>query len=137
MQPDPLQENLRLLCSYGKSVSDVCRQAGFNRQQFNKYLNGHAAPSLTTLRRICDFFGVDDHEILLPHDAFKAIVRLRPPNLGATPTVFETALETLIQPDRTDANVLSRHEGYYHAYVSPSPAGGSLVRSLVRLYYCA
>ncbi len=135
MMPNPhLQNNLRLLCSYGKSTSDICRQAGFNRQQFNKYLNGHAQPSLATLRRICDFFGVDDHEILLPHDAFKAIIRLRPPNLGVKPTLFEGILNGLIQPARTDAALLERHEGYYHVYVAPPATGGNLIRSLVRLY---
>ena len=128
------QDNLRLLCSYGKSASDICRQAGFNRQQFNKYLNGHAQPSLATLRRICDFFGVDDHEVLLPHDAFKAIIRLRPPNLGVKPTLFENVLNDLIQPARTDIEVLERHEGYYHVYVAPFAAGGHLIRSLVHLY---
>lgn len=129
-----LQNNLRLLCSYGKSASDICRQAGLNRQQFNKYLNGHAQPSLGTLRRICDFFGVDDHEVLLPHDTFKAIIRLRPPNLGVKPTLFESTLIDLIQPNRTDTGLLERHEGYYYAYVSPTAAGRSLIRSLVHLY---
>ena len=28
-----LAANLRLLCSYGRSVSDVCRRLGINRQQ--------------------------------------------------------------------------------------------------------
>jgi len=133
--PTPhLQENLRLLCSYGKSTSDICRQAGFNRQQFNKYLNGHAQPSLATLLRICDFFGVDDHEILLPHDTFKNIIRLRPPNLGVRPTLFENVLNSLIQPERTDTDLLERHEGYYHIYAAPYTARGALVRTLVRLY---
>ncbi|WP_299881419.1 helix-turn-helix transcriptional regulator [uncultured Sulfitobacter sp.] len=134
MSNSHLQENLRLLCSYGKSTSDICRQAGFNRQQFNKYLNGHAQPSLATLRRVCDFFGVDDHEILLPHDAFKAIIRLRPPNLGVKPTLFENILNSIIQPSRTDTGLLERHEGYYHVYLAAPSAGGNLIRSLVRLY---
>lgn len=129
-----LQDNLRLLCSYGKSTSDICRQAGFNRQQFSKYLNGHAQPSLATLRRICDFFGVDDHEVLLPHDAFKAIIRLRPPNLGVKPTLFESTLIDLVQTTRSDVDLLERHEGYYHTYVAPNAAGGNLIRSLVHLY---
>ena len=129
-----LQENLRLLCSYGKSTSDICRQAGFNRQQFNKYLNGNTQPSLATLRKVCDFFGVDDHEILLPHDDFKTIIRLRPPNLGGKPTLFENAMNVLIQPARTDANLMERHQGYYHVYSAPITAGGTLIRSLVHLY---
>ncbi len=134
MRSDHFQENLRLLCSYGKSTSEICRQAGFNRQQFNKYLNGHAWPSLATLRRICDFFGVDDHEILLPHDTFKAIIRLRPPKFGVKPTIFEDVMRNLMQSEKVDQVNLERHAGYYHVYVAPNPANGNLVRSLVRLY---
>ncbi|SLN54892.1 Helix-turn-helix domain protein [Roseovarius albus] len=134
MSSTSFQNNLRLLCSYGRSTSDVCRRAGFNRQQFNKYLNGHAQPSLATLRKICDFFGVDDHEILLPHDAFKAIVRLRPPNLGVRQTHFEAALDNLIQRSQTNHEILERHAGYYHSYYAPDPARNILIRTAVHLY---
>lgn len=134
MPKDDVQENLRLLCSYGKSTSDICRRAGFNRQQFNKYLNGHAQPSLGTLRKICDFFGLDDHEILLPHDAFKAIVRLRPPKLGVKWTHYETALDNLVQAAQTNQDVMERHAGYYHGYFAPEPARNILLRTLVHLY---
>ena len=65
-------QNLRLLCSYGRSVSDVCRRAGINRHQFERYLTGAATPSLRTLRRICDFFGLEDHEIFLDRAPFAA-----------------------------------------------------------------
>jgi len=134
MPTTQIQENLRLLCSYGKSTSDVCRRAGFNRQQFNKYLNGHAQPSLSTLRKICDFFGVDDHEILLPHDAFKAIVRLRPPRLGVKQSHYDAALANLTQRSKTNQDLMSRHAGYYHAYFAPEPARNILLRTLVHLY---
>lgn len=134
MRSDHVSNNLRLLCSYGRSTSDICRRAGFNRQQFNKYLNGHAQPSLGTLRRICDFFGVDDHEILLPHDAFKAIVRLRPPNLGASQTRFQAALDNLIQRVETNDEVLERHAGYYHTYSAPDPERNILIRAVVRVF---
>ncbi len=134
MSSENVQENLRLLCSYGKSTSDICRRAGFNRQQFNKYLNGHAQPSLATLRKICDFFGVDDHEILLHHDSFKAIVRLRPPKLGVKQTSYEVALDNLTQRSKTNQSLMKRHAGYYHAYFAPEPARNILVRTLVHLY---
>ena len=48
--------NLRKLCSLHKSVAEVSRKLGINRQQFNKYLSGDAIPSLRNLRRITDFF---------------------------------------------------------------------------------
>lgn len=45
--------NLRLLCSYYKSIAEVCRRLEINRAQFNRYLSGrhqafgeHLAPSV-------------------------------------------------------------------------------------------
>ncbi len=32
--------NLRRLCAERVSIEQVCREIGFNRQQFNRYLNG-------------------------------------------------------------------------------------------------
>ena len=67
-------ENLRLLCSYYKSIADVCRRLSVNRPQFNRYLSGTTFPSNSTLRRICDFFGVEEHEILLPQSQFRRLL---------------------------------------------------------------
>lgn len=82
-----LSQNLRLLCSYYKSIAEVCRRLGINRPQFNRYLSGQHKPSANTLRRLCEFFGVDEQEILLPHGQFQRIVDVRPmiktqPNQG-------------------------------------------------------
>ncbi|WP_418138878.1 hypothetical protein AB8616_07270 [Marinomonas sp. RS-M-Aa-14] len=51
--------NLQLLCSYYKSVADVCRRLNINRAQFNRYLNGTTVPNHSTQRRIGEFFGVE------------------------------------------------------------------------------
>src|SRR5437762_953001 len=69
-----LSANLRHLCAHYGSVAEVCRRAGINRQQFNKYLNGSSAPSLRNLRRISTFFGVDEYEITLAHEDFVSSV---------------------------------------------------------------
>ncbi len=134
MAIDDLSENLRLLCSYGKSTSDICRRAGFNRQQLNKYLNGHARPSLSSLRRLCDFFGLDDHEILMNSTDFRELIRLRPPRLRAEKSSLERTIETLIATTSTDQAVLEAHEGYYHTYAVPDPARNLFWRSLVRVH---
>lgn len=55
-----LPKNLRLLCSYHRSIAAVCRELGVNRSQFNRYLGGETMPSLRLMRRICDFFGVEE-----------------------------------------------------------------------------
>ena len=69
--------NLRKLCSLHTSVAEVSRRLGINRQQLNKYLSGDAFPSLRNLRRITDFFGVDEFEVLLPPPEFATSVLLR------------------------------------------------------------
>ena len=134
MSIDHLPENLRLLCSYGRSASDVCRRAGLNRQQLNKYLTGRSRPSLSTLRRLCDFFGVDDHEILLDSTAFKELIRIRPPRLGVERSRLDQAIEGLIRSPVIDQALLARHEGYYHAHTCPDPGRGYILRALSRIY---
>jgi transcriptional regulator with XRE-family HTH domain len=132
MSPDPLVVNLRLLSSYGRSVSDICRRAKFNRQQFTKYLSGAARPSLASLRRICDYFGVEEHEILQEPDRFRALVRLRPPRLGgqmADP--ISGFLEMLA--DRHDHAAGQKLAGYYFLYLQDEPRAPTVTRSLLRL----
>ena len=57
-------------CDHYRSVSEVCRRLRLNRQQFNRYLAGSTAPSRHNHRRISDFFGLEEHELLMPHEAF-------------------------------------------------------------------
>ncbi|WP_284165374.1 helix-turn-helix transcriptional regulator [Frigidibacter sp. SD6-1] len=129
-----LPQNLRLLCSYGRSASEICRRLGLNRQQMNKYLSGHTRPSLSTLRRICDFFGVDEAEILMPPRDFATLVRLRPPRLGPVQDRFAAQLDRLVDHRTASAQLLERHEGYYHVHFSPDPDRDYILRALCHLY---
>lgn len=69
--------NLRLLCGYYRSIAEVCRLLRINRSQFNKYLSASTLPSTYILRSICDFFGVEEYEIFLPHAQFAEIIQVR------------------------------------------------------------
>ena len=129
MTNSPLAANLRLLVSYGKSVSDVCRKAGVNRAQFNRYLAGQATPSLHTLRRICDYFGMEDHEPLLEHDQFQEIVRLRPPKLEEVRNPVQDLLQRVYQGDPSAVLAM----GYYHQIFRPDPRSQLYYRLLLRL----
>lgn len=131
---DHLSTNLRILCSYGRSTSDICRRIGLNRQQFNKYLNGQSRPSLSTLRRICDFFGVDEAEILSDAREFADLIRLRPPKLPGLKGSAESEVAKFYRHDTADLSLLERHEGYYHGHLSPDPAKRAILRSLTRVY---
>ena len=73
-----LAANLKLACGYHRSVSDVCRKIGINRSQFMKYLSAESFPSRRNLRRICDFFGCDEVEMMMAPELFVDLIRLRP-----------------------------------------------------------
>jgi transcriptional regulator with XRE-family HTH domain len=62
--------NLRYLCGFYPSISEVCRRLGINRQQFNKYLSGQVRPSRHNRRRLADFFGIEPDDLDLPHARF-------------------------------------------------------------------
>lgn len=123
--------NLRLLCSYGKSISAICRQAGINRHQLQRYLNGTTEPSLHTLRRLCDFFGLEEHEMLLPHRDFTALIRIRPPRLQRARDRISEYMGEFI--DKQDLAVAQHYEGFYHVYFQPNRLVAEIHRALTRV----
>lgn len=64
--------NLRILSAQYASISDLARQLGINRTQFNRYLSGESFPRPDVLARICGFFGVDARVLLEPVGQFGA-----------------------------------------------------------------
>lgn len=125
--------NLRYLCTQYESVSGICRRMGINRQQFNKYLTGQSYPSLRNLRRITDFFGVDEYEILLPHKEF--VQRVAPYRHAAgTGELLSRLFEQLSLPGPEASQALQRYCGYYAVYFCTPVWSNHLVRSLSRIY---
>ncbi|MEQ9693529.1 helix-turn-helix transcriptional regulator [Shimia sp. SDUM112013] len=60
--------NLRILADSFPSVSQLCRELGINRTQFNRYLSGESFPRPDVLHRICTFFDMDARILLEPID---------------------------------------------------------------------
>lgn len=129
---DDLAQNLKLLCSYYKSIAEVCRRLDINRPQFNRYLSGQHKPSANTLRRLCEFFGVEVQEILLPHEQFERLVQVRPRYERSTIDAAGTVLEHLDQLGKTSGE-LERYLGYYFEYYLSMSTPGKLLRNLVCL----
>src|SRR5262249_40441541 len=124
--------NLRKLCSLYPSVTEVSRRLGMNRQQLNKYLAGEAFPSLRNLRRITDFFGVDEFEILLPPAEFAAGVLPRP--AGAKPPPPASPAGFLPGFSEASQMFLAPYCGYYHVYFCTPLWSNHVVRALTRIY---
>jgi transcriptional regulator with XRE-family HTH domain len=131
MASNDLGSNLRLLCSYGRSISAVCRQARINRHQLQRYLTGTASPSLHTLRRLCDFFGVEEHEILLPQRAFAALVKVRPPQLVRSRDRISEYMAGFIEAQ--DMKLAARYVGFYHGYFQTNRQVPEVQRVLIRI----
>ncbi len=70
LTPSELREvfgsNLRKLSQGAISISQLCRDLGINRTQFNRYLSGESFPRPDVLHRICEFFNVDARILLEP-----------------------------------------------------------------------
>lgn len=126
-----LSKNLSILCGYYPSIADICRKLAFNRQQFNKYLGGQSRPSRRNMRRICDFFGVTESEILLEPERFEEIVSLR-----RRPVSDERLsqplkhLETLYNASAS----LERYAGFYYRYFYSFGYPGKIIKSLCSIH---
>ncbi|CAD5378200.1 transcriptional regulator, Cro/CI family [Pseudomonas sp. OF001] len=125
-----LGHNLKLLCSHYRSIAEVCRKLGLNRAQFNKYLGGQSRPTPYNLKRICDFFGVEEYELGLPADQFARLIGARTD--GPAQSVQDPLLE-LLQPLREHATSLARYCGYYFEYANCMSVPGQILLSLVHL----
>lgn len=131
--PRDLPENLRLLCSYHHSIADVCRKLGVNRSQFNRYLNGQTLPSLRLMRKMCDFFGIEEAELLMPHGQFKELIRLKPHGVGIEieRNIIMSEAEKVIQTSRSK---LDAYAGYYFSYYNSMSNPGKTLKGLTKIY---
>jgi transcriptional regulator with XRE-family HTH domain len=127
--------NLKYLCGYYRSVTDVCRRIGINRQQFSKYLGGTSEPSRFTLRKICDFFGVEEYEILLPPSDFRDLIAVRPRQSERGPLAplppYVEPMEGLFSASRAET---SRYLGYYFSYRFSFSVPDLVLKSVVRFW---
>jgi len=134
MENEDFPQNLSLLCSYERSIAEVCRKLRINRQQFNKYLSGTVFPSRHNLRVICDHFGVTDSEILMPTANFADIVTLksRPPSPEVENGILSA--QTLHRLQGHSQEIADRYLGYYFRYYYSFAFPGYVTKSLVVIF---
>lgn len=130
--PDDFVANLRLLCGYYPSIAEVCRRLEINRAQFNRYLSGRYRPRHAAMQRLCGFFGVEEHELYLPHADFSRLVQSgRAPDAAAGPVGAGVAWpDVLLQRGREG---MERYLGCYFEYYHSMSRPGHLLRTLVCL----
>ncbi|WP_416885762.1 helix-turn-helix domain-containing protein [Marinospirillum sp.] len=123
--------NLRLLCSYYRSIAEVCRRLEINRPQFNRYLSGRYRPSASTLRRFGDFFGVEVDELLLPHAEFRQLIQVQPRQLAPSADMKDKISAHLDILGAVGSQGMERYLGYYYEYYLSMSVPGKVLRNLV------
>ncbi|WP_447800908.1 helix-turn-helix domain-containing protein [Pseudomonas kilonensis] len=125
--------NLKQLCRHYRSIADVCRKLKFNRGQFNRYLSGHSFPTPFNLKRICDFFGVEEYEIAMPTEQFITLIGGQPRRSLRAPKMSEPqrVLEHLKQSSSPRVQMLT---GYYYEYHYAMSDPGHVMCSLVHIH---
>lgn len=132
MASSDFPSNLRLVCSYTRSIADTCRRLGVNRQQFHRYLSGDSQPTLPRLRRICDYFGFDESEMLLDHESFRRLVAVKRPVAGEFSDISERVRDILmLTPGNIDR--LREYTGYYYNYFCPAEYPGKILRGFLHV----
>ncbi|MFD2235908.1 helix-turn-helix domain-containing protein [Aureimonas populi] len=125
-KPETFTLNLKEACSTRRSVSDICRRIGINRQQFNRYINGQVLPSPHNLLRIAGHFGLAAEDFLLPAESFR--LRL---SGAAAPAVRGDMLQGAFPGDLP---ALRRYLGLYQTYHRSLSWPGRIVCSCTRLH---
>ncbi|WP_371055122.1 helix-turn-helix domain-containing protein [Rhodosalinus sp. K401] len=129
---DDFADNLSFLCSHYPSIAEVCRRLGINRQQFNKYLSGQSRPSRANMRRICDFFGVTEGEIVSEASQLRSLASVRTQPFASPALDGPMAhLERLMRASGS----LRRYDGFYFRYFYSFGKPGRITKSLARIYH--
>lgn len=128
-----LSTNLQFAAGYYPSTSELCRRLGINRQQFMRYLSGTSRPSRNNLRKICDFLGVDEFELLLPPDQFRKIIALRPVQSSNLPPAL-SAVPNLLEMSQRKRNQIARIHGYYYEYYLSFSTPQHVLRALIHIF---
>lgn len=104
---------------------------GINRQQFNKYLAAQTRPSRSNMRRICDFFGVTEAEIMLEHPQFEQMILLRrkPDRIPKLDRPLQRVEALYDQSQR-----LEKYVGFYYRYFFSFGNKGLITRSLASIH---
>jgi hypothetical protein len=124
--------NLSCLCD-GRSIAELCRAVGINRQQFNKYLSGQHAPSRRNLGKLCSHFSVSAKDLYRDPAEFAAIHQ--PAHNQALREILKMRrVREFASAAAIQKNLLRDYIGYYDRYQYTPLYPGKILRASLRIY---
>lgn len=122
---DNIATNLRELCAQRGSIAQACREAGINRQQFNRYITGEAIPNRANLQKICRYFHVSETQL------FRAPDEHASQNILSALTVAKDGNLPRIIENLNSKPKASIDDGSYFVYYRMPSADMSIARSVM------
>lgn len=122
---DNIAANLRALCAERGSIAQCCREAGINRQQFNRYITGEAIPNRANLQKICEYFDITDTELFQAPQSFDTS-SFALGKLAASDANWSRIFDNL-----GDMPLASIPDGSYYVYYRMPDEGAELARSVM------
>jgi transcriptional regulator with XRE-family HTH domain len=123
---DIFAANLRAHCRRFKSIAEVCRGTGINRQQFNRYLSGQNIPNKRTLSKLSAFLAIDDALLFVQEQESRGFAK--PNNSSRYLSLGNALFEDLKAQGARQKHLL---DGYYACYFPLQGHEGMLVKCLV------
>ena len=100
--------NLQQACRTRPSISQICREIGINRQQFNRYINGQTLPSAHNRLRIARIFAIEPEDFELPCEEFRRCL--------APQIKHSERSDVLFDAYPGDMSMMERYLGFYQTY---------------------
>jgi transcriptional regulator with XRE-family HTH domain len=123
-----ISANLRLLCSFKASISQVGRELAINRSQLNRYLAGTSTPRTGLLRKICDYFGVELHELMLPPDDFAELIQVRALDSDSTGRLLWQYVDKVMARNEPRIQNMT---GFFWEYYASMSQPGKVIRNMI------
>ncbi|NNE23304.1 MAG: helix-turn-helix transcriptional regulator [Rhizobiales bacterium] len=117
--------NLRALCAERGSIAQCCREAGINRQQFNRYITGEAIPNRANLQKICRYFGITETEL------FQAPQAVDPSNIALSKIAANDPNWSRILDNVNKLPLAAIDDGAYYVYYRMPDEGAEIARSIM------
>lgn len=114
--------NLRALCAQHGSIYRVCRDLGMAPQQFGHYLAAERLPNEATRRRLCEYFRIEEDDLIRPPEGWSSGSAKPLPNRLRS-SALETVMRLAAAPTTLDA-------GLYFTYFLGAHEPDLVVRSV-------
>lgn len=85
------------------------------------------------MRKFCDFFGVEEAEILMPHREFSELIVLRP-RAPARSVSFQRIPKSVERALESNIDSLRKYSGYYYVYYNSMSNPGKILRAIAVIY---